>query len=87
MGQVDLSDRMVNKYSIITKTWRRTIKLLFHSSYLNFPNSFIPYKSCGGNMTVLKFRGQLVRDLVLSDEESTESVVCQGAGPAVRRLK
>jgi hypothetical protein len=48
MGQGDLGDRMVNKYSNSKKTWKRTRKLLFHSSDLNFQNSFILYKSSRG---------------------------------------
>jgi hypothetical protein len=42
-----------------------TKKLFFHLLDVTIPNSYILYKSCGGNMTNLKFRKQLVRDLVV----------------------
>jgi hypothetical protein len=58
-------------------------KLYFHLLDLTVLNSYILYKSCGGNMTHLKFRERLDKDLVLSHEESTEIVVCQGVGSAV----
>jgi hypothetical protein len=73
MGYVDFSDRMLNSYSISKNTWKWTKKLLFHLLDLTILNSYILYKSCGRNMTHLKFREQLVRDLiVLSHEKNTE---------------
>jgi hypothetical protein len=66
-------DRMANSYSISKKTWKWTKKFFFHLLDLTILNSYILYKSCGGNMTHLKFREQLVRDLiVLPREKNTE---------------
>jgi hypothetical protein len=72
MGYIDLSDKMVKSYGISKKTWKWVKKLFFHLLDLTILNSSILYKSCGGNMTPLKFREQLVRDLVLPHEENTE---------------
>jgi hypothetical protein len=59
-GHTDLSDIMVNSYSISKKTWKCMEKLFFH-----LLNLIILKKSCVGNMTHLKFWEQLLRDLVL----------------------
>jgi hypothetical protein len=73
MGYVDLSDRMANSYSISKKTSKCKKKLFLHLLDLTIPNLYILCKSCGGNMTHLKFREQLVSDLiVLSHEGNTE---------------
>jgi hypothetical protein len=83
-----LSDRMANNCSISKKTWKlMKKKLFFHLLDLTVLNSYVLYKSWGG-MTHLKFREQVVRDLVfLSHEENTEIVVCQGVFPSVWRPK
>jgi hypothetical protein len=47
-------------------------KLVFHLLDLTILNLYILCKSYGRNMTHLKFREQLVRDLVVSHEEITE---------------
>jgi hypothetical protein len=71
MGYADLCDRMANSYSIRKRTWNWTKKLLFHFLYLTVVNSYIVYKSCGGNITHLKFRGQQIGDfVVLSHKEN-----------------
>jgi hypothetical protein len=73
MGYVDLSDRMANSHSISKKTWKWMKKLFFHLLDLTILKPSILCKSCGKNMTHLKFREQLVRDLiVLSRKENTE---------------
>jgi hypothetical protein len=54
MGYVDLSDKMVNSYSIHKRMWKWTRKLYFHLLVLTVLNSYIVYKSNGGNMTHLK---------------------------------
>jgi hypothetical protein len=73
MGYAALSNRMMNSYSISTKSWKWTKKLFLYLLDLTILNSYILYKSCGRNMTHLKFREQPVRDLVvLSHEENTE---------------
>jgi hypothetical protein len=47
-------------------------QLFFHWLGLTILNSYILYNSCEGNMTHLKFRKLLVRDVVvLSHEENT----------------
>jgi hypothetical protein len=68
MGYVDFSGKMMNGYSIGKRTWKCTRKHFFHLLDLTVLNSYIVYKSCGGNMTHLKFREQLV----LSHKENTE---------------
>jgi hypothetical protein len=73
MGYTHLSDRMANSYSIRKKTWKWVKKLFFHLLDLTIPNLYILHKSCGGNMTHVKFKEQLVSDLaVLSHKENTE---------------
>jgi hypothetical protein len=73
IGYVDSSDRMANSYSVSKKTWKWMEKLFFHLLDLTILNSYILYKFCGGNMTHLKFREQLARDLiVLSHKANTE---------------
>jgi hypothetical protein len=62
---------MAKSHSISKDTWKRT-KKLFHLLDLTILNSYILYKFCSGNMTHLKFREQLVGDLVFSHEESIE---------------
>jgi hypothetical protein len=71
MGYVHLSDRMANSYNICRRTWKWTKKLFFHLLDLTILNAYILNKSCGSMITHLKFREQLVRDLiVLSREEN-----------------
>jgi hypothetical protein len=60
MCYIDLSDRMANSYGIGKKTRKWMKKLFFHLLDLTILNSYILYKSCGGNMTHLKCREQLV---------------------------
>jgi hypothetical protein len=71
MGYVGFSDRMSNSYSISKKTSKWMKKLFLCLLDLTILNSYILCKSCGGNMTHLKFREQLVRELILSHEENT----------------
>jgi hypothetical protein len=62
---------MANSYNIYRRTWKWTKKLFFHLLDLTILNAYILSKSCGSTMTHLKFREQLVQDLiVLSWEEN-----------------
>jgi hypothetical protein len=54
MGYVDLSDKMLNGYSISKRMWKWTRKLFFHLLDLTILNTYFVYESCGGNMTHLK---------------------------------
>jgi hypothetical protein len=56
MSYTDLCDRMTKSYSIRKGTWNwMKKKLLFHLLDLTVLNSYTVCKSCGGNMTHLKF--------------------------------
>jgi hypothetical protein len=87
MGYVDLNDRMANSYSISRRTWKWTKKLFFHLLDLTVLNAYIlNNKSCGSTLTHLRFREQLVRDLlVLSREESTSIPVAPRGRPCSGR--
>jgi hypothetical protein len=65
LSYADLSDRMANSYSFSKKTWKWMEKLFFHLLDVTILNSYMLYKIYGGNMTHLKFREQLVRDLIV----------------------
>jgi hypothetical protein len=84
MGYVDLSDRMANSYNICRRTWKWTKKLFFHLMDLTILNAYILNKSCGSTTTHLKFREQLVRDLiVLSREGNTGARVTPRGRPSL----
>jgi hypothetical protein len=73
MCSTDLSDSMADSHSISRRTWQWMEELFFYLLDLTIGNSDLVYKSCGGLMTHLKFREQLVRDLtVLTYKENTE---------------
>ena len=73
MGYVDLSDRMANSYNISRRTWKWTKKIFFHLLDLSILNAYILQKTCGTTLSHLKFREQLVRELIArSQEENTE---------------
>jgi hypothetical protein len=51
IGYVDSRDRMANSYSISKRTCK-WMKKFFHLLHLTILNSYIVYKSCGGNVTI-----------------------------------
>jgi hypothetical protein len=67
MDYVGLSDRMASGHSISKKTWKWMEKLFFLLLDLT-----ILYRSCGGNVSHVKFKDQLVGDLVLSHKENAK---------------
>ncbi|PSN52550.1 PiggyBac transposable element-derived protein 4 [Blattella germanica] len=74
MGYVDLSDRMANSYNICRRTWKWTKKMFFHLLDLAILNAYILQKSCGSTLTHLKFREQLVRELIARSQEENLQV-------------
>jgi hypothetical protein len=51
MGLVDKSDRTVNSYGIVLRTWKWTKKLFFHLLDMAILNAYLLHKSCGGKIT------------------------------------
>jgi hypothetical protein len=83
MGYDDLSDRMGNSYSISRRTWKWTKKLFFHLLDVTILNVYVLSKLRGSTLTHLKFREQLVRDLiVLSQKENTDAPVTPRGRPS-----
>jgi hypothetical protein len=72
MVYVDLSDKMVNICSISKRMWKWARKLFFHLLDLAILNSYIVYKSCGGNMTCLKGAAGLRLRCSIPQREYTE---------------
>jgi hypothetical protein len=88
MGYVDLSDRMANSYSISRRTWKWTKKLFIHLLDLTILNAYVLSKSCGSTLTYLKFREQLVRDLiVLLQKENTDASVTPKGDRVLLKVK
>jgi hypothetical protein len=82
MGYVDISDRMANSYSI-RSNWKWTKKLFFHLLDLTILNAYVLSKSRGSTLTNMKFREQLVWDLiVLSQKENTDAPVTPRGRPS-----
>jgi hypothetical protein len=83
MGYVDLSDRMANSCSISRRTWKWMKKLFFHLLDLTILNAYVLSKSHGSTLTHLKFKEQLVRELiVLSQKENTDAPVTLRGQPS-----
>jgi hypothetical protein len=70
---------MVSSYSISRRIWKWAKKFFFHLLDLTILNSDTVYMSCGGNITCLLFKEQLVRDFILFHKENIE-VHCQPRG-------
>jgi len=80
MGFVDKSDRMVNSYGIVRRTWKWIRKLFFHLTDMTILNAFLIFKSCGGKMTHKHFREILVGELIFHSQEQnvTASGISRG---------
>ena len=69
MGFVDKSDRMVNSYGIVRRTWKWTKKLIFHLTDMTILNTFLINKSCGGQMTHKNFGVIVFHELIIHSQE------------------
>ncbi|XP_023213047.1 piggyBac transposable element-derived protein 4-like [Centruroides sculpturatus] len=65
MGGVDLSDQRITNYSLARRKTKKCYKkFFFHLLDITILNSFIIYKKCGHDITHLKFRLELIKDLI-----------------------
>jgi len=64
MGYGDISDHMVNSYSMCRHNFKWTTKMFFHLLDLTTLNSWILLSSCGAKHTQRDFRLILVRNLI-----------------------
>ncbi|XP_023213037.1 piggyBac transposable element-derived protein 4-like [Centruroides sculpturatus] len=65
MGGVDLSDQRIANYSLARRRTKKCyIKFFFHLLDITILNSFIIYKKCGHDITHLKFRTELIKDII-----------------------
>jgi len=74
MWFVDKSDRMVNSYRIVSRTWKWTKKLFFHLTDMTILNAFLIHKSCGGKITHKNFHEILIRELIIHSQEENVTV-------------
>jgi hypothetical protein len=85
MGYIDLNDRMQTATALGRKPGNG--QKFVHLLNLTILNSYILYKYCGENMTHLKFRKHLVKDLiVLPHEENTEIFGVPGSQSSISEI-
>ena len=73
MGYIDNSEHMANRYLMSQRTFKRTMKLFFHSLDLTVLNNWILLSLCGAKYIHWDFRLFLVRNLI---EEVGKSQDC-----------
>lgn len=85
MGGVDSRDGSLHPYSMTRKSFKWFTKLAFHLIHVMIKNSWIIYKSCGGDMEFLSYQERVIEILVLESGEGRRGGALGGRLPQSRR--